>query len=93
MLPIDRPGKIVTHVRDAVWWGERPKLDQFSFTEVVGAYLAAALANRIDEELWKIAHQLPLYHQPGAVAIRSTIANLGARGYGQYEYEKIGFTG
>ncbi|MEV6243386.1 ABC transporter family substrate-binding protein [Lentzea sp. NPDC051838] len=52
----------------------------------------AALANRIDEELWKIAHQLPLYHQPGAVAVRSTIANLGAKGTGEFEYASIGYT-
>jgi peptide/nickel transport system substrate-binding protein len=53
----------------------------------------AAPTDRIDEELWKVGHSLPLYHQPGAVAIRSTIANLGARGYGQYEYASIGVTG
>ncbi|HEX8867981.1 MAG TPA: ABC transporter substrate-binding protein, partial [Lentzea sp.] len=52
----------------------------------------AALANRIDEELWKIGHQQPLYYQPGAVAIRSTIANLGARGNGEFEYARIGYT-
>ncbi|KJK44346.1 hypothetical protein UK23_29860 [Lentzea aerocolonigenes] len=52
----------------------------------------AALANQIDEELWKIGHQQPLYHQPGAVAVRSTIANLGAKGNGEWEYASIGYT-
>lgn len=54
----------------------------------------AQLANQIDEEIWKAGHQLPVYQVPGAVAIRSTIANLGAIGAtSPPEWVNIGFTG
>lgn len=54
----------------------------------------AALANRLDEEVWRVGHHLPLYQIPGAVAIRGTLANLGAIGAASPpEWVKIGFTG
>ncbi|WP_218920495.1 hypothetical protein [Lentzea guizhouensis] len=53
-----------------------------------------AIANRLDEEVWKIGHHLPLYQMPGAVAIRSTLANIGAVGAtSPPEWASIGFTG
>ncbi|KOV81784.1 hypothetical protein ADL03_27365 [Nocardia sp. NRRL S-836] len=54
----------------------------------------ADLANRLDQEIWRAGHQLPLYQLPGAVAIRSTLANAGAIGAASPpEWVSIGFTG
>lgn len=54
----------------------------------------AEIANRIDKEVWEAGHHLPLYQLPGAVAIRSNLANLGAVGAtNPIEWANIGFTG
>jgi peptide/nickel transport system substrate-binding protein len=54
----------------------------------------AALANRIDQEIWKSGSQLPLFQSSGAVAVRETVANYGAAGYASlpFDWVKIGFT-
>ncbi len=54
----------------------------------------AELANKIDEEIWKSGHQLPIFQSPGAVAVRETVANFGAVGFANspYDYIHIGFT-
>ncbi len=54
----------------------------------------AELANRLDREIWRAGHHLPLYQVPGAVAVRSTLANVGAIGSASPpEWVNIGFTG
>lgn len=35
---------------------------------------------------------LPLYQRPQNVAVRATLANVGARGFYNLRYEDIGFT-
>lgn len=50
-----------------------------------------ALANQIDELAWKYAHHLPLYSESGAYAVRSNLANYGARGLGAYGFAAAGF--
>ncbi|WP_246843061.1 ABC transporter family substrate-binding protein [Allokutzneria sp. NRRL B-24872] len=51
----------------------------------------AELANKADEEIWKTGHSLLLYQRPNAIGIKNNIANFGAFGFADYEYEKIGF--
>lgn len=50
-----------------------------------------ALAQRIDEEAWRSAHHLPLYPGTGAYAVRSDVANFGARGLGAFGFGEAGF--
>jgi len=49
------------------------------------------IANEIDVLAWQHAHHLPLYADSGAYAVRSTLANYGARGLGAYGFEKAGW--
>ncbi|MFD4444530.1 ABC transporter family substrate-binding protein [Nocardia sp. NPDC058519] len=49
------------------------------------------LANEIDVLAWKYAHHLPLYPESGAYAVRSDLANYGARGLGAYGFAQAGF--
>ena len=54
----------------------------------------AALANDADKKIWELGHQLPLYQLPGAVAVKSNVANFGAVAYANrpYDYIHMGFT-
>ncbi|WP_245847884.1 ABC transporter family substrate-binding protein [Lentzea kentuckyensis] len=54
----------------------------------------AALANEADKKIWELGHQLPLYQLPGAVAIKSNVANMGAVAFANrpYDYIHMGFT-
>lgn len=54
----------------------------------------AALANEADVKIWELGHQLPLYQLPGAVAIKSNVANMGAVAFANrpYDYIHMGFT-
>ncbi|MBW0117876.1 ABC transporter family substrate-binding protein [Pseudonocardia abyssalis] len=52
----------------------------------------AELGNEIDELIWQQMPQLPLYSATGAYAVRSTLANFGARGNADFEYVDSGFT-
>jgi peptide/nickel transport system substrate-binding protein len=52
---------------------------------------ARQLANDVDVLLWKEGFSLPLTQSPGNVAVRSTLANYGAPGLGDYNYSIIGF--
>lgn len=49
------------------------------------------LANRIDTMIWDEVHHIPLYPQTGAYATRSTLANWGAKGLGDWDYVNAGF--
>ena len=49
------------------------------------------LANTASKAMWANAAWLPLYQKPQAVAVNSTVFNVGANGFGTYTYENIGF--
>jgi peptide/nickel transport system substrate-binding protein len=50
------------------------------------------LLQRIDQALWQQLPYVPLYQATGAVAVRSTLANFGAKGFADLDYTEIGFT-
>ncbi|MBV8967053.1 MAG: ABC transporter family substrate-binding protein, partial [Mycobacteriaceae bacterium] len=52
---------------------------------------ARQLANQLDTLIWQEGFSLPLTQAPGNVAVRSTLANYGAPGLGDYNYSAIGF--
>ncbi|MDQ4021873.1 MAG: ABC transporter family substrate-binding protein [Actinomycetota bacterium] len=51
------------------------------------------LGQEIDQSIWELMPQLPLFQRPGAYAVRSTLANFGARGFADVSYTDAGFTG
>lgn len=53
---------------------------------------ARAAANAADRLIWQEVNVLPLYQRPQNVAVRVTLANVGARGFYDLRYEDIGFT-
>lgn len=53
---------------------------------------ARAHANAADRLLWQAVNVLPLYQRPQSVAVRDTLANVGARGFHDLRYQDIGFT-
>ncbi|MDT5225201.1 MAG: glutathione transport system substrate-binding protein [Mycobacterium sp.] len=52
---------------------------------------ARALANDVDTRLWAEGFSLPLIQSVGTVAVRSDLANFGARGLADLDYTAIGF--
>ncbi|MGH4009092.1 MAG: ABC transporter family substrate-binding protein [Pseudonocardiaceae bacterium] len=50
------------------------------------------LGQQIDQALWNLMPQLPLYQSTGAYAVRTTLANFGAPGFADVIYEDIGYT-
>jgi peptide/nickel transport system substrate-binding protein len=52
---------------------------------------ARALANEVDKLIWAEGFSLPLIQSPGTTAVRSTLANFGARGLADVDYTAIGF--
>lgn len=75
-------GNIGTPEIDALYAEAFSELDDTRRTE---------LGNEIDALIWQEMPQLPLYSATGAFAIRSTIANYGARGNADFEYIDSGF--
>ena len=65
------------------------KIEQ-TLTEL-NADAARRLANEADQMIWDEGFSLPLTQSPGNVAVRSTLANFGAAGLGDYNYSAIGF--
>jgi peptide/nickel transport system substrate-binding protein len=51
-----------------------------------------ALANQIDQEIWKTGHSLLLYQRPDVWGVRNGVANVGAFGISDPIYSDIGFT-
>jgi peptide/nickel transport system substrate-binding protein len=51
------------------------------------------LGQRIDQLIWEQMPQLPLYQSTGAYAVRTTLANFGAKGFASVDYADIGFVG
>jgi len=52
----------------------------------------ADIGNQIDRLIWEEVHNLPIYPQTGAFAVRATVANFGAKGLGDWDYLRAGFT-
>jgi peptide/nickel transport system ATP-binding protein len=52
---------------------------------------ARRVANELDLLIWQEGFSLPLLQSPGNVAVRSTLANFGAAGLGDYNWSAIGF--
>ena len=50
------------------------------------------LGQQIDQALWNLMPQVPLYQITGAYAVRSTLANFGSPGFADVIYEDIGYT-
>ncbi|SDG32984.1 peptide/nickel transport system substrate-binding protein [Sinosporangium album] len=48
-------------------------------------------ANAADRLIWQQVNVLPLYQRPQTWAVRSSLANIGARGFYSFKYEDIGF--
>ncbi|GAA3160289.1 ABC transporter family substrate-binding protein [Planomonospora alba] len=53
---------------------------------------AVAKANAADKLIWQAVNVIPLYQRPQNVAVKNTVANLGARGFYDLRYQDIGFT-
>ncbi|MFD1933597.1 ABC transporter family substrate-binding protein [Nonomuraea mangrovi] len=54
---------------------------------------AREATNQADKLIWDAVNVLPLYQRPQNVAVKATLANLGARGFYDLRYQDIGFTG
>lgn len=50
------------------------------------------LGQQIDQELWNLMPQVPLYQSTGAYAVRTNLANFGANGFADVIYQNIGYT-
>jgi peptide/nickel transport system substrate-binding protein len=50
------------------------------------------IGNELDRVIWQEVHDLPLYPQTGAFAVRATLANFGAKGLGDWDFVHAGFT-
>jgi peptide/nickel transport system substrate-binding protein len=51
----------------------------------------AAIGDQVDRLIWQEAHSVILYPRPGAVAVRSNLANFGAFGFADWDYINAGF--
>ncbi len=49
------------------------------------------LGQQIDQKIWDLMPQLPLYQSTGAYAVRTALANFGADGFAEVVYEDIGY--
>ncbi|MFE5475544.1 ABC transporter family substrate-binding protein [Nocardia sp. NPDC056541] len=52
---------------------------------------AIELANKADRMIFDIGFSLPIVQSPGAIAVRSTVANYGAFGLASTDATKVGF--
>ena len=52
---------------------------------------ALDLINQADAQLWQLGHSLTLYQRPQLLAVKATLANLGAFGFKSPVYEAMGF--
>lgn len=72
-----------------------PQIDQAMQKAVSALEPAQAIAdtNAADKLIWPLVNVLPLYQRPQNVAVKQTLANVGARGFYDLRYQDIGFTG
>jgi len=50
------------------------------------------IGNQVDRLIWEEVHDIPLYPQTGAFAVRATLANFGAKGLSDWDFVHAGFT-
>jgi peptide/nickel transport system substrate-binding protein len=75
-------GRVGTPEIDALYLQGNAELDDAKRAEI---------GNRIDQEIWREAHSVVFYARPGAVAVRSNLANFGASGLADVDYINAGF--
>jgi peptide/nickel transport system substrate-binding protein len=51
----------------------------------------AELANQADKIIWENVHTLPLYQRPELIAVKTNLANYGAKGLGNITWENVGY--
>jgi peptide/nickel transport system substrate-binding protein len=49
------------------------------------------LTNDADKIIWENVHTLPLYQRPELVAVKAKLANYGAKGLSNFQWEDIGY--
>jgi peptide/nickel transport system substrate-binding protein len=71
-----------------------PEIDQMfqDAAEELDPAKARDIANKIDAAIWEEVHSLTLYQRPDLIAANSKLANFGAFGFADVQYEDIGFT-
>ena len=57
----------------------------------LNASQSRALTSKADSRIWAAAASIPLYQRPDLVALRTTIANVGAFGFQTPIYQNLGF--
>ncbi|GAA2859244.1 ABC transporter family substrate-binding protein [Streptosporangium fragile] len=62
-------------------------------TADLDAARAVAATNAADKLIWEAVNVVTLYQRPQNVAVKETVANLGARGFYDLRYQDIGFIG
>ncbi|WP_329174929.1 ABC transporter family substrate-binding protein [Streptomyces sp. NBC_01477] len=53
---------------------------------------ADALYNQADAKIWEQVHSIELYQRPQIVAVRKGLANFGASGLADWDYDHMGWT-
>ncbi len=51
-----------------------------------------SLGNQAAELIWTSVAVLPLYQRPDLIAVKKSLANIGARGFGTIVWENVGYT-
>ena len=71
-----------------------PEIDQMfqQAAQELDVDKARGIANDIDAAIWQEVHSLTLYQRPDLIAANSKLANFGAFGFADVQYEDIGFT-
>ncbi|MFI6482836.1 ABC transporter family substrate-binding protein [Nonomuraea sp. NPDC050663] len=54
---------------------------------------ARTATNNADKLIWEAVNVITLYQRPQNIAVKETLANIGARGFYDLKYQDIGFTG
>lgn len=75
-------GRIGTPEIDALFAQGNAELDEAK---------RAAIGNQVDRLIWQQAHSVLLFAAAGADAVRSNVANFGARGFADPDYIDAGF--
>jgi peptide/nickel transport system substrate-binding protein len=53
---------------------------------------AVALYNQADAKIWEQVHSIELYQRPQILAVRKGLANFGASGLADWDYDAMGWT-
>jgi peptide/nickel transport system substrate-binding protein len=93
----------ITNSREVFVSGSESNVSRINTPEIDALFTQASaelddtarieLCQRIDQALWEQMPYVPLFQATGAVAVRGTLANFGAKGFADLDYTEIGFTG